>query len=48
MDTINIRSLHIKTGESVRKAAEGHTLIVTDRGTPVAADSSEYISEDRD
>jgi prevent-host-death family protein len=36
METINIRTLHINTGEIVRKVAEGHTLIVTDHGNPIA------------
>lgn len=37
METINIRMLHMKTGEFIRKAARGKTIVVTDRGSPVAA-----------
>jgi prevent-host-death family protein len=37
METINIRMLHMKTGEFIRKAATGKTIVVTDRGNPVAA-----------
>ncbi len=37
METINIRSLHIKTGEIVRRVHEGHRLVITDHGKPVAA-----------
>ncbi len=37
METINIRMLHMKTGEFIRKAAKGKTIVVTDRGNPVAA-----------
>jgi len=36
METINIRTLHLKTGEMIRKASKGHTIVVTDRGNPVA------------
>jgi len=37
MDTINIRALHIKTGDMVRKAGKGYKIVITDRGKPVAA-----------
>jgi len=36
MRKITIRDLHIKTGEWVRKAASGDTVVITDRGQPVA------------
>jgi prevent-host-death family protein len=37
MDTVNIRALHIKTGDMVRKAGKGYRVVITDRGKPVAA-----------
>jgi len=37
METINIRALHINTGEIVRRARDGHRLIITEHGKPVAA-----------
>ena len=36
MVKITIRELHMKTGEWVRKAADAGTVVVSDRGRPVA------------
>ena len=37
MGKISIRELHLSTGEWVRRAASGASLVVTDRGRPVAS-----------
>ena len=36
MGKISIRDLHLRTGEWVRRAAAGGSVVVTDRGRPVA------------
>ena len=36
MGRISIRDLHLRTGEWVRRAAAGGSVVVTDRGRPVA------------
>ena len=37
MKRIGVRTLHLKTGEWVRRAALGEGMVVTDRGRPVAS-----------
>lgn len=37
MKRINLRDLHIKTGEWVRRVARGEGIIITERGRPVAS-----------
>ncbi len=37
MEHIGIRELHLKTGEWVRRAAQGTGVVVTERGRPVAS-----------
>jgi len=37
MKTISIRELHLGTGRWVRRAASKERIVITDRGTPVAA-----------
>lgn len=36
MRKVNIRELHEKTGATVDLAAEGHVVLITRRGVPVA------------
>jgi prevent-host-death family protein len=36
MKTISIRELHLRTGEWVRRAGEHKTVVITERGDPVA------------
>jgi len=37
MGKISIRDLHLRTGDWVRRAAGGSSVVVTDRGRPVAS-----------
>ncbi|MDD9989382.1 MAG: type II toxin-antitoxin system prevent-host-death family antitoxin [Spirochaetaceae bacterium] len=37
MQRIEIRDLHLKTGEWVRRAALGDGVVITDRGRPLAS-----------
>lgn len=37
MERIGIRDLHVNTGESVRRAARGEGVAITERGRPVAS-----------
>jgi prevent-host-death family protein len=37
MGKVSIRDLHLHTGELVRRAAAGGSVVVTDRGRPVAS-----------
>ena len=37
MKRIGVRTLHLKTGEWVRRAALGEGVVITDRGRPVAS-----------
>ena len=37
MESVNIRTLHINTGEIVRRVKEGRKVAITDHGKPIAA-----------